>query len=217
MQNQARQLLAEFRCGQALENTEQGKAFLLALQTLPAFAKLASKSALEIRMQTVGNRRMRMLCLCKGEIAVPIPLAKLSIKKELTEKQLQACHKNACLAIMRALIQPQIEAYKASYKDKLAFLLANNMQEAARKLLLCPLSGKPLANGQVHCDHIYPFSRLVADWLAENSLSFEQIVIRKKNFVDEKLAESWADYHLAKACLQMTSAKANLRKGNRCQ
>lgn len=76
-----------------------------------------------------------------------------------------------------------------------------------------------------HLDHFYPLHALIADWLAEEGLTREEVAVadispRKRGFgfnelADRELAARWHAYHLAHALVQYLSPAENLAKGGR--
>jgi hypothetical protein len=104
---------------------------------------------------------------------------------------------------MRVIIKPQIDSFRSEVE-----LPAT-----------CPLTGKTLktTNGKtVHVDHIYPFSKLVEEWLIAEDLNFEAIDLdRSGEFKDRYLAQKWYAFHKTMANLQLVDKTANLKKGNK--
>jgi hypothetical protein len=111
--------------------------------------------------------------------------------------------KKRVLAQMRVIIKPQID----------------NFRSEVELPATCPLTGKILktTNGKtVHVDHVYPFSRLVEEWLIAEDLNFEAIDLdRAGEFKDRSLAQKWYAFHKTMANLQLVDKTANLKKGNK--
>ncbi len=78
----------------------------------------------------------------------------------------------------------------------------------------CPICGKPLFNG--HVDHIAPltFDCLLADWLAVERLTLQDIEVAdlglENAFADRELAARWSRYHLENAKLRVIHPVENL-------
>jgi DNA replication protein DnaD len=68
----------------------------------------------------------------------------------------------------------------------------------------------------IHVDQVYPFSKLLQEFLAENNVNLESIKLtRDKQIKNKELLKKWIDYHYKKAQLQMLSAKDNLKKSDK--
>ena len=109
---------------------------------------------------------------------------------------------------MRNVVDKQIADYRKGYNGN----------------WICPLSGVNLRNlksSEIHVDHYGDsFKYLVQDWMSKNRLDFKDIEVagragRSRTIKCEQLKQSWYNYHLEHAKLQLTSAKANLKKGAR--
>lgn len=84
----------------------------------------------------------------------------------------------------------------------------------------CALSGKLLSEcKKTHLDHAYPFSELAKDFFRSLGVDMEKIdVVIKGTYYhlkDKTLIPKWRAYHIRHAQLQLTCAKANIRKSNK--
>jgi hypothetical protein len=117
--------------------------------------------------------------------------------------------KQDVIAALRLLINPQIKAYKDSVRRQL--------NSSFRHKVKCALTGESISMGEYHIDHKYPFKNLVEDWCREIGKDLEHIDVvcrgTKCTLRQSELAESFYDYHMIHASLQVTTAKANLSKG----
>jgi len=105
---------------------------------------------------------------------------------------------------LRDIVEPQIKQYRLSLKGNLV------IKSAA--------TGQPIL-GAYHVDHVYPFIRLVEEWCRENEHDLEklEVVCRGTScrLKDTSIAESWFDYHLLNAKLQVLDAAENVKKGSK--
>lgn len=81
-------------------------------------------------------------------------------------------------------------------------------------LIQCPYTKEYLDFYDSHVDHKYPntFDKLVFDWLYKNKLKVSDIKVTGEtilNLVDEKLLDSFVQFHNKKAKLRIISAEAN--------
>lgn len=98
---------------------------------------------------------------------------------------------------MRSAVQSQIEEFRSK----------NTIPQT------CPICHSPTK--EVHIDHIIPFRKLLADFLAKESLTYDDIEIvrevgQNKHLKDEELAKRFADYHKEHAQLRYLCAHCNL-------
>lgn len=111
---------------------------------------------------------------------------------------------------LRQLISPQIKTYKDSVRRQLNGPMGHKLR--------CSLTGEHICMGEYHIDHRYPFKNLVEDWCRQIGKDLEHIDVTcrgtKCKLKDNQLAESFYDYHMMYAQLQVTTAKANLKKGS---
>lgn len=139
-------------------------------------------------------------------------LGKGKVVDELFPRQVEVPeykqNKKDALVAMRQIIDPQIKTFRLSVNRQLK-----------RKPLRCPISGDFLEASMFHIDHKYPFKDLVEEWCREEKVDLEKIDVSCKGtkcyFKSTELAESWFDFHLMRAELQVLSAKANLQKGSK--
>lgn len=66
---------------------------------------------------------------------------------------------------------------------------------------------KPLAKPGFHVDHIYPFEKLVEDWLSESGLTYT--TVKTTHY------PSWRAYHRKNATFQYLTPEENMAKGNK--
>lgn len=136
---------------------------------------------------------------------IPVTQAKL---KNITKKSPN--RRQEVLAEMREAIQYQIDEYRAQQRLLKTELIKFGFKELARELLICPLTNKFLSSGNIHVDHItgLEFIRLADAWLLTQT--------KYRYFKDVKKLdiESWTAFHQKNAVLQLTSAKANIKKGS---
>jgi len=66
----------------------------------------------------------------------------------------------------------------------------------------------------LHCDHVYPFWKIFADWRGARAIKvrWDGLYVF---FADERLSIAWQNYHEKHATLQMIPAEENLKKGGR--
>lgn len=183
----------------------------------------ASRDEVQVipRMRKLGKIRQKFLMLVEDNKELAIFKGKLieSLYPKKTKVNPEREHRTKVLASMRSLIEPQILAYREGQKKKIATLVKLGEREKARELNKCKLTGQPLTTCRVAVDHITPFIQLVDQWLELNELTFSDIKLKGrgniKSFTSTKLANSWVDYHLDKASLQLTCSKANSRAGSK--
>jgi len=84
----------------------------------------------------------------------------------------------------------------------------------------CDITGDPIERSNSHADH-HPesFDSIVHAFIAENNINLSEIEFKGlddgewiKEFADQGLTKTFAEYHEKKATLRITSAPANLRK-----
>jgi hypothetical protein len=147
----------------------------------------------------ITSRSKREVWLGKGQV-----VGALFPKKVETPTYVQ--NKREALIAMRQIIDPQIKTYRLSVNRQLK-----------KKPMKCPISGDFIEAAMFHIDHRYPFKNLVEEWCREEHVDLERIDVHcrgtKCYFRNTDLAESWFDYHMMHAQLQVLSARANLEKG----
>lgn len=85
----------------------------------------------------------------------------------------------------------------------------------------CPLSGVNLTECEegTDLDHVYPFSKMVADFYRKYNLYPERIEWQKigtsVRIKDKSVSELWVDYHNTNADLKLTCRKANRKKSDK--
>lgn len=113
--------------------------------------------------------------------------------------------KTEVFAILRNIIQPQINFYK----DTIDITWER-----------CHLTDNQLL-ANFHVDHIYPFDDLALDWINENDFNLGVLItmaidvpnkVGFQEFSNDDLNASWYDYHQVHATLRPTTKEANLRR-----
>lgn len=222
-----RQILSRYRTNQQLLATDASVVRQNVLDS-SAFSQTVKDRADGSEWYTVrpvGYRKTKMLHICYAKDletgAVPLALGKLEARlsnRKSTKKSTPI--RNKVLGACRAIIGPQILDYRTSFWA--AHFKLVRAQVAAKEPISgyprCEVSGKSLWSNKTHVDHVYPFVRMVNDWLAEISLDFGQINCvasrkLKRLSMGEDLDKSWADYHAKHAKLRLIEAKANMSKG----
>ena len=100
---------------------------------------------------------------------------------------------------MREAIRPQINEFRHD----------NTIPDT------CPMCHSEM--NEVHVDHIIPFCRLLSDFLAKESLTFDDIEIvrefgQDKRLKDVELGKRFADYHKEHAQLRYLCAHCNITR-----
>lgn len=150
----------------------------------------------------ITPRSKREIWLGKGKIvdelfprAKPIPEYKQN-KKE-------------ALAALRQVIEPQIVSYRKSVLRQLQGPLGHKIK--------CAVSGQAINAGEFHIDHRYAFKNIVEEFCRDYKIDLENVDVycrgTKCYFKDTDLAESFFDYHMMNASLQVLNATENLKKG----
>lgn len=118
-------------------------------------------------------------------------------------------NKKDALAALRQIIEPQIKAYRTSVLRQLRGPMGHKIR--------CAQSGEAINSGEFHIDHKYPFKNLVEEWCRDMKVDLERLEVSCKGtkckLRDTRLAESWFDYHMMNANLQVLIASENLKKG----
>lgn len=170
------------------------------------YSKLALTEGCKVKIGTAnfGGRFNKFVCLeAPGHELRPIIQSKLL--DSLFPKSTKASSSARVVKAMRNLISGQISEYRQNYRKAC---------KLDARLLICPLSGADMRYCKTHVDHTYPFSLLIKDWAASLSLDLAKIELNRQGlFKDDKLAESWLNYHKSNAKLQLVSQSANCSKG----
>jgi hypothetical protein len=113
-------------------------------------------------------------------------------------------NRNDVIRALRNIIEPQIKQYRVRVRSA--------------KVIKSSVTGKPIF-GPYHVDHVYPFIRLVEEWCRENGYDLETLAVRCRGasckLVSAEVAESWFDYHMLNAKLQVLDASENISKGSK--
>jgi hypothetical protein len=117
--------------------------------------------------------------------------------------------------ILRNAVRFQIFDFKAD-----AFAETPLRNQAGERVVPCALTGIHVTVAQCHADHIYPFTRLVDDWLAVEGITFEEIPLQYTDqphigrvISDQGLYDRWVEYHQEHAVLRIVHSDANSQRG----
>ena len=185
------------RCIETRRVKPEDKEVILAyLKTVPDYQKLASQpnASLKVALKNFGRFDAWVLILNNF---LPV-----------TKKQ----------AFKSSKKNPKAEIYRAMRNDISHQIL--RFRGSTTFPVTCYLSGETLTSwSEVDIDHVYPFSRLVQDWMKENGLDFPDIKIKgranARTMADEIHKKSWQEYHFLHANLKCTSKSENRRKGKK--
>lgn len=156
-----------------------------------------------------GGRKVRMLCAIRKGDSKVLPISKTKLLEQLfpTVRTKKVVNNNVLVQkASRNIIQPQIDQFRENTKLPLS----------------CPLSGRMLTHwGMVHIDHKYALVSLFREWMDENDLTYQDILLKgsknHKMFKNDSYTNSWYNYHLEHAILQCVYKTANLSKGSKSQ
>lgn len=152
----------------------------------------------------ITSRSKREIWLGKGAITNAL----FPRKKEVPE---YVKNKKMALMAMRQIIEPQIIQYRRSVLRQVDGKKAGGVK--------CAITGKPISAGSFHIDHKYPFKNIVEEWCREMRVDLENLDVycrgTKCYFKNTDLAESFFDYHMINATLQVLVAEENLKKGSK--
>jgi len=118
-------------------------------------------------------------------------------------------NKKEALVALRQIIEPQIISYRRSVLRQLQGPLGHRIK--------CAVSGQAINVGEFHIDHKYAFKNIVEEFCRDYKIDLENVEVycrgTKCYFKDTDLAESFFDYHMMNASLQVLEATENLKKG----
>lgn len=166
---------------------------------------LALRTEAKIVIRAVGKYGAKVAHLEAKGYSIPITKAMLR-----GARKVNATARAQLMQVCRELIDKQIKEFRVEYWKRMA---------SGESETICPLSGEHLLRcGQTDVDHSYPFVRLVEDWLSMLHLTEDDFEIRNsrklgRHTLGYSLDLSWQRYHQDNAKLQLTSHRANLRKG----
>lgn len=167
---------------------------------------LASKcSKLKLAKVAIGGRTRKYVCFWHKGKAIPITKSRLyakARKRPCKHCGELICKRSQVLKAFRDTIAPQIKEFKDSTHQLQTRCAISN----------CPLA---LCPGGWHVDHVYPFSKLVEDFMLEQELELCHIPLSgrgQKKKLPTFIAESWSQYHKDKAVLQGLCKRQNLKK-----
>jgi len=172
------------------------------------YSKLALTDGCKVKIGTAnfGGRFNKFVCLeAPGHELRPIIQGKLIDSLFPKTRAATSSSSGKVIKAMRNLVSGQISEYRQNYRKAC---------KIDARLLICPLSGVDMRYCKTHVDHVYPFSLLVKDWANLLRLDLAKIDLNRQGlFKDDKLAESWLEYHKSNAKLQLVSQSANCSKG----
>lgn len=187
------------------------------MRIIPTYNLIKSKGAVRYKVinKKFQSKGVRGVVMISPNSKTEIWLGKEKILNTLFPKSSPTpLHKQTrkdVIAALRQLISPQIKTYKDSVQRQLNGPMGHKVR--------CSLTGEHVCLGEYHIDHKYPFKNIVEDWCRAIGKDLEHIDVvcrgTKCYLKDNKLAESFYDYHLMNAQLQVTTAKANLSKGSK--
>jgi len=182
-----------------------------------SYQKAAGKENMVLKVLTrkIYRRSMKTVFITYGNTCIPIVATKLYASKNKRGCRTCGnvkCHKTTNNSLLRRSIESQIKSFRYKIARKVAKLRGVGSKRTAeegaelKRLASCALTGKPLV-GNIHVDHIVPFSVIVNDWCKEQKISL----------CDKKLGiqqlKQFEKYHNEVAQLQLTLAKANMKAG----
>lgn len=164
------------------------------------FRKIMDRGKVEFRVvnKRFNQKRVKGIVLLTPNSGHEVWIGKSQIISKLFPKSAQEdeskLNRKRALQALRSIISPQINQFRQSNKER-------------------------LRGGYYHIDHVYPFKLLVQEWCRDNELDLETIPVKCKgaacNLESVDMAESWFDYHLLNAKLQILEASENRKKGAR--
>jgi hypothetical protein len=152
-----------------------------------------------------------------------VPITNSMVKRVLGKNDQNDSENNQnrekVLQIMRLLVKPQIEEFRANWRKKVNDAKLSNDIIAFSELTKCPISSINLLRAKTtHVDHILPFSYLAKEFLSINKIdpfTAKLIMGRSPRFADEQINKLWIDFHRERASLQVVEGSANIAKSNK--
>ena len=202
-------IVATYETGVSLNESDRG--FILDVcSRIQRFKDLASRDGIEVLVtnKTFNGKRVKGLVLVTPNSKHHVWVSKTNAVSVLFPKlyfpdPAKTNRKNV-LKALRGIVEPQIKQYRYGLKGN--------------QIIKSAVTGKPIC-GAYHVDHVYPFIRLVEEWCRENSHDLETLEVTCKGascrLKDTSIAESWFDYHMLNAKLQVLDASENVRKGSK--
>lgn len=148
-----------------------------------------------------SGRRIRTIFISSKGKCIPLTKGNLFPTKKRGSKE--APYHNIVRKALRGMVEYQISEYRSSLPYSFS----------------CYESGLTIRKGmKFDVDHTdVPFVKLVDDWLIENGLTYEEVVLsgtkNNKRIKDPELAESWLNYHFDYAQLVPVLSSINRSKG----
>jgi len=162
------------------------------------FRKIMDRGKVEFRVvnKKFNQKRVKGIVLVTPNSGYEVWVGKTQIVSKLFPKSVQEdeskLNRRRALQALRSIITPQIDQFRKENREK-------------------------IRGGCHHIDHVYPFKLLVQEWCRDNSLDLETIPVKCRgascNLESVDMAESWFDYHLLNAKLQILEASENRKKG----
>lgn len=162
------------------------------------FKKIMEKGGVEFKVvnKRFNQKRVKGIVLVTPNSKYEVWVGKAQIVSKLFPKSAledeSKLNRKRALQALRSIISPQIDQFRQSNRER-------------------------LRGGYYHIDHVYPFKLLVQEWCRDNSLDLETIPVKCRgascSLESVDMAESWFDYHLLNAKLQILEASENRRKG----
>lgn len=181
------------------------------------YGKKASREGIQIipRNRKYGPKTQKFLTLVEPDgKELVIGKAKLidNLFPKKAKKDPEKTHREKVLRTCRHIIQPQIADFRTNYKERVRNLSEQGNQFLLDVITRCALSGKKLIACRTAVDHVIPFIQLVDQWMEKEGLTFSDIRVKGKTMT---LADSWFQYHLDNAGLQMVCSRANSSAGSK--
>lgn len=193
------------------------------LRTTSAFGKRSSENDAELICcyRKFGPRRQKFLAIRNSESGKELVVAKGKLLQELyptkSNQTPEQKHRSAILAILRKLIEPQIQAFRKETKKLINQLSENGDIQMAMAMNRCALSNRSLNSCKTAVDHAIPFIQLVEQWLELHNFTYADIKLKGRGsnryFAQIELMDDWCEYHSENAKLQMVCSSANSSAG----
>lgn len=202
-------VVAKYEIGVELSG-EDMQFFLDSCNRLERYRKVMLRGDVRFRVvnKTFNGRRVKGVVMVTPNSKFEVWVSKEKVMGVLFPKAFlpdpQKVNRKNVLKALRGIIDPQIKQFKRGLKSLTVIKSAS--------------SGKPIL-GPYHVDHVYPFIRLAEEWCRENGYDLERIEVKCRGSVctlaDTAMAESWFDYHMINAKLQVLDAAENTSKGSK--
>jgi len=169
----------------------------------------------KIRNKKFQGRAVRGVVMVTPRSKREIWLGKGKIVEELfpREKPIPEYKQNKkeALVALRQIIEPQIISYRKSVLRQLRGPMGHKIK--------CAMSNQVINAGEFHIDHKYPFKNIVEEFCRDYKIDLERLDVycrgTKCYLKNTEIAESFFDYHMMNASLQVLNATENLKKGSK--